>query len=89
MKLIAYDLGTGGVKASLFDDQMNTLSKSFVPYDTRYPAPCIHEQRPEDWWNGVVSSTRSLLDKSGTDPREIGTLALSGHSLVTVPIDQN
>lgn len=89
MKLIAYDLGTGGVKASLFDDQMNTLSKSFVPYDTRYPAPCMHEQCPEDWWNGVVSSTRSLLDKSGTDPREIGTLALSGHSLVTVPIDQN
>lgn len=89
MKLIAYDLGTGGVKASLYDSRMNTLGRSFLPYSTMYPAPCMHEQRPEDWWDGIVGSTRALLEKSGADPGDIAALALSGHSLVTVPIDRD
>ncbi len=89
MNIIAYDLGTGGVKASLYDGEMRTLFKTFAPYPTAYPAPCMHEQRPEDWWNAVVSSTRSLVEGSGTDPSSIKALALSGHSLVTVPIDRD
>ncbi len=87
MKLIAYDLGTGGVKASLYDEQMNTLCKTFIEYETQYPTSYLHEQRPADWWNGVIESTRMLLSSSRTSPREIGCLALSGHSLVTVPLD--
>ena len=89
MKLIAYDLGTGGVKASLYDSDMNTLAKSFIEYGTSYPKSYMHEQKPEDWWSGVVSSTQSLLKKSSTDAEEIGCLALSGHSLVCVPIDRS
>lgn len=88
MKLIAYDLGTGGVKASLYDEQMNTLSKTFIEYETQYPKSYLHEQRPADWWNGVMESTRALLSSSRTAPREIGCLALSGHSLVAVPLDR-
>lgn len=87
MKLVAYDLGTGGVKASLFDEQMHTLARSFLPWQTRYPGPGMHEQRPEDWWSGVVRSTKTLLSEFSGSPEEIGALALSGHSLVTVPID--
>ena len=34
MNIIAYDLGTGGVKASLYDGEMRTLFKTFVPYRT-------------------------------------------------------
>lgn len=88
MKLIAYDLGTGGVKASLYDAQMNTLAKSFIEYPTYYPKSYLHEQRPSDWWQGVIQSTRTLLAESHTMPEEIGCLALSGHSLVAVPIDR-
>lgn len=87
MKIISYDLGTGGVKASLYDDQLQTLAKSFIPYGTQYPTSYMHEQQPEDWWKGVVESTRTLMAKTGTSGEDIGALALSGHSLVTVPID--
>mgnify|MGYP001624019006 FL=1 len=86
MYIIAYDLGTGGVKASLYDEKMQTLAKSFISYKTYYPADCMHEQCPEDWWNGVIKSTKILLDKTEVSPGSIGCLALSGHSLVTVPI---
>lgn len=87
MKLISYDLGTGGVKASLYDGALHTLAKSFIEYETVYPGPDMHEQRPEDWWTGVVHSTRVLLERSGTAPSEIACVALSGHSLVSVPVD--
>jgi xylulokinase len=86
MKFIAWDLGTGGVKASLYDGALNTLAKTFIEYGTYYPGPLRHEQRPEDWWQGVVASTKELMGKTGTKPEEISCVALSGHSLVTVPV---
>ncbi len=86
MKIIAYDLGTGGVKASLYDEQLNTLSKSFIEYPTFYPQPGYHEQRPADWWNGVVQSTQLLLQNSNTNADEIACVSLSGHSLVALPV---
>ena len=48
--ILAYDLGTGGVKAILYDESGASLAGSFISYDTRYPAGGWHEQRPEDWW---------------------------------------
>lgn len=89
MKLIAYDLGTGGVKASLYDENFQTLAKSFTAYETSYPASNMHEQKPEDWWQGVISSTKLLIQKAGIQSSEIGALALSGHSLVTVPMNRD
>lgn len=84
---IAYDLGTGGVKASLYDESLGTLEKSFIEYPTFYPQDGFHEQRPEDWWNGVVASTGKLLERSGVSGEDVACLALSGHSCVAVPLD--
>ncbi len=87
-KLIAYDLGTGGIKASLFDVEGNSLAEVFQQYDTFFPADRYVEQRPSDWWKGVCDATRMLLEKSGSNPEEIACGALSGHSLVAVPLDK-
>ncbi len=85
--LLAYDLGTGGNKASIYDTDGRLLATAFAPYDTEYPQPGWHEQRPETWWDSVVTSTRKLLAESGTDPASIRCLAISGHSLGCVPLD--
>lgn len=85
-KIIGWDLGTGGNKASLYDDAGYCLASEFVPYDTFYPQSGWHEQRPEDWWKAVVQSTRNLLSTSGIDPKEIICCGISGHSLGAVPI---
>ena len=87
--IIAYDLGTGGTKASLHSEEGTLLESSFLPYSTFYPHPRWHEQRPDDWWEGVCKSTSLLLEKSGVPAAEIEGLALSGHSLVALPLDQN
>jgi len=85
--IIAYDLGTGGNKASLYDVEGACIGACFVPYTTQYSHAGWHEQRPEDWWGCVVKSTRQLLDESRIDPNEVVCLGLSGHSLGAVPLD--
>ena len=87
--IIAYDLGTGGIKASLYDSDGLRLASVFVAYDTAYPQPSWHEQRPEDWWSAVVSATRQLLANPCANAASIQCLAISGHSLGCVPIDKH
>lgn len=86
-RIISYDLGTSGNKASLYDSEGNCLFTAFVPYNTYYPHVGWHEQRPDDWWNAVVESTKKLLEVSGENKDNIECLAISGHSLGAVPVD--
>ncbi len=83
--VLAYDLGTGGCKAALVDETARVLAAVFRPYPTTYPISGWHEQRPEDWWQAVVTSTRQLV--AGLDEAvEIAAIGLSGHSLAMVPV---
>lgn len=88
-KLLAFDLGTGGNKAALFDAEGNCLATTFVAYETLYPRPQWHEQRPDDWWDAVVKSTRLLMRQTGVAPEEIAGIAVSGHSLGVVQLDRS
>ena len=88
-KIISFDLGTGGNKASLYDVEGNCLASAFVAYTTQYPHVGWHEQSPTDWWNAVVESTRQLMASSGVDKDEIVCLGISGHSLGAVPVDKD
>jgi xylulokinase len=87
-KIIAYDLGTGGNKASLYDEDGMCLASVFVPYETIYPNAGWHEQRPSDWWRAVVESTRGLLAGGKADLNDIECVSISGHSLGVVPLDR-
>lgn len=88
-KIIAYDLGTGGIKASLFDAQGVSHAEIFSQYETYFPADKYCEQRPMDWWNHVCLATKKLLRESNFSPREIACVALSGHSLVAAPLGES
>lgn len=88
-KIIAWDLGTSGNKASLYDSDGTCISAAFVPYQTFYPNHGWHEQRPGDWWSCVVESTRKLMASTGADKNEIAACGISGHSLGAVPLDAN
>lgn len=86
--IIAYDLGTGGIKASLFDIDGRSHANTFAAYETDYNGK-FHEQGPDLWWNGVIETTRLLLDKSKIDPMAVVGMAISGHSLGVVPVDKD
>ena len=86
-KIIAYDLGTGGIKTSLYETDGTSCANTFLQYDTWYRGTDIHEQKPMDWWRGIVQTTRNLLTKTNTSPETVKGLAISGHSLGAVLID--
>jgi xylulokinase len=88
MNIIAYDLGTGGLKAVLFDESGKSIAGTFIPCKTFYPQSKQHEQRPQDWWEAVCQSTQILLEKSKSSPHDIACVALSGHSLVVAPLNK-
>ena len=63
MYILAYDFGTGGIKASLYGADGTCVASGFDAYETSYPASGFHEQAPEDWWRATVR--RLLADKLG------------------------
>jgi len=85
--IIAYDLGTGGAKASLYAADGACRASTFVSYETIYPDSGWHEQRPEDWWAAIVSSTRTLMRDAKASPADVECLAISGQSLAVIPLD--
>lgn len=86
--ILSCDLGTGGNKASLYDAEGRLQAAEFVPYDTTYPQAGWHEQAPEAWWRSVVKSTRLLLMRCPDAAGRVACMALSGHSLGCVPVDE-
>lgn len=87
--IIAYDLGTGGNKTSIFDIDGNCLAAAYQPYETFYPAAGWHEQKPMDWWNAIIKSTRQVLEKTNINKNDIECCGISGHSLGVVPLDKH
>ncbi len=87
--IIAYDLGTGGIKTSLFDENGNSVVSAFSECLTYYPADEFREQRPLDWWEVLKTTTKQMLEKVDVDIKDIIGAGCSGHSLGVVPIDQD
>lgn len=85
--ILAFDLGTGGIKTSLFDEYGESIGSRFAQCETYYPAPDFREQKPEEWWDILKKTTKELLSKTSILARDIVACACSGHSLGVVPID--
>lgn len=85
-KVIAWDLGTSGNKASLYDIYGNCLAEETVSYKTYYTQDGGHEQDPREWWDAVIKSTRLLLSKTAIDTSDILCCGISGHSMCCVPL---
>lgn len=87
--IIAHDLGTTGNKASLHSPDGRLLDAVTVNYPAHFAAGGVAEQDPEDWWNAVVSATRSLMDKSGQAPASISGIVISGQMMGAVLLDDH
>jgi xylulokinase len=88
--LLAYDFGTGGIKASLYDEAGQCIADGFDGYPTYYPVAGFHEQEPEAWWQATISSTHKLLATLSDEVKQqIVGIGISGHSLGVVPLDKD
>lgn len=84
--LLAFDLGTSGVKCSIYDCAGNLLGAEYGEYETYYPRPDWREQRPMDWIGEIVKACARLNRK--VPQTEIVCIGVSGHSLGALPVDK-
>lgn len=85
--ILAHDLGTSGVKSSLVDTEFREIDSQSFSYPTTYPNPEWAEQDPDRWWQGMVTNSRTLVERQPDACARIGAIGLSGHMLGLVPVD--
>ena len=84
---LAIDIGTGSVRSALVDANGDIVAFQAKEHAQIVPRPGWAEQRPKEWWQGAVETTRAVL-KSVTDaPDRIASIAACGQMHATVLID--
>ncbi|PHV69294.1 xylulokinase [Sporanaerobium hydrogeniformans] len=82
MLYIGIDLGTSAVKLLLMQADGKIEKVVSKEYPLYFPYPGWSEQKPEDWWNAVVSGLEELL--SECDKTQVAGMSFGGqmHGLV-------
>jgi len=84
---LSIDVGTGSVRAALVDRGGTVLSIAAAEQHQIVPAFGWSEQRPDDWWAGVVESVRRVLGFTSDAARRIAAICACGQMHGTVLID--
>ncbi len=85
--VLAFDIGTSSIKASVFDGEGAILCSASHAYPTRYGDDGRAEQDPEDWWRGLCVLTQALREKHLAHLRAVAVIGVGGHMLSCVPVD--
>ena len=85
---LAIDVGTGSVRAALIDFEGQILVFHAVEHDQQVPHFGWSQQRPSDWWKGVVLCIRAVLDKLEGAASRIAAIACCGQMHGTVLLDK-
>ena len=85
MYWMGIDVGTGGTRALLIDQQGEVKAGYTAPHeDMRMERPRWAEQRPENWWDAAQEAIRGVLAAAGVSGPQVRGIGLSGqmHGLV-------
>lgn len=89
MYIIAHDMGTSSDKAVMVDFNGNIIASATCPYKTYYPYPAWVEQSPEEYWQGVTEASRTLMQKTGIDPKEVKGMIFATQAMGVIPVDED
>ncbi len=87
--VLAVDLGTSGVKAALITVHGQVLGWESEPVELVLTPDQGVEQRPEDWWQALVTATNRLLGRGLVERRQVRAVCCSTQGEGTVPVDQD
>ncbi|GIV95692.1 MAG: xylulokinase [Herpetosiphonaceae bacterium] len=81
---LGIDVSTTGAKALLVDEAGNVAGSATTPLTLSTPRPLWSEQDPHEWWDGVMTSIRRVLDETGVSGAQVEAIGLTGqmHGLV-------
>jgi xylulokinase len=85
---LAIDVGTGSVRAALVDLRGEIVAFHAAEHDQQVPQFGWSQQRPSDWWKGVVLCIRAVLEKIENAAARIVAVACCGQMHGTVLLDK-
>ena len=93
MKVIAYDVGTTGLKTCMFrvsaGESVEYLAGEVEHYQLHVLPNGGVEQDPADWWDAMARSTRRLLERSGAAQEEIRGVTFCSQFQTVVMVDRD
>jgi xylulokinase len=84
---LSIDVGTGSVRAAAIDGRGRILNIAAREHEQIVPAFGWAEQRPADWWSGVVTVVREVVRAAADDGRRIAAVCCCGQMHGTVLLD--
>jgi xylulokinase len=84
---LSIDVGTGSARAALVDGGGRILAIAAKEHEQIVPQFGWSEQRPADWWAGVVQSVRTVLDQVEGARSRIAAVCACGQMHGTVLVD--
>ena len=85
--LLAFDIGTSALKASLLDERLNVLRNVTATYPTRHLDGERVEQDAADWWMSAVRAMMMLRELTPEYCKRVDAIGISGHMLGCLPMD--
>lgn len=90
MYWLGIDIGTGGTRALLVDEQGVLKAACTAAHEEmKMERPLWAEQRPENWWDAAQEAIRGVLKQAGAKGADVKAIGLSGqmHGLVLLDAD--
>ena len=89
--VLAYDIGTTGVKTCLFSitDTIELLAAASEGYNLYVLPGGGAEQDPDEWWDAMVKSTRTVMKKVKVNKKDIAGISFCSQMQGLVLVDEN
>ena len=92
MYVIAYDVGTTGLKSCLFsiekDQPISLVQGETADYDLYVLENGGVEQDPKQWWDAMCITTKKLLQSTGIDKKEIKGISFCAQMQAVILVDE-
>jgi xylulokinase len=86
--MIGIDIGSGGCKVTIIDENGNVNGSGYREYPTYYPFPGWSEQEPKDWYNALILTLKDALTDGGISPQQIVSIAIGAATHTMVLLDE-
>ena len=87
--LLGLDIGTGSLRAGLFDLEGNAIASDSQDYETAHPRPGWAEQNPQDWWDAAKATIPKTLAEANVRPEEILAISIDCMACTVVMLDEH
>ncbi len=86
--ILAFDLGTSGLKAAVLSSSAALLDSETVPLDISLLPGGGAEQHPLDWWKAMCAAAHALWGRGKVKAADVVGIALSSQWGGTVAVDE-